>query len=923
MFIRSIFLASVFFLSLNAAPSVAQITQAVQANPALLNTPQAQAVMQEKGLSTTDVKQKLSESSTETSTETQKSDKIENDLDTTVEEFDKSDDDTLKADLEKSTIAKRIKPFDFKSDRQIRASLNKKQQTLIKKKLTRYSKRFYSNANKIDTASLPTPDDYIISNGDVLNIHIYGDRDQKSVFTVQSDGSIDLAFIGPVNIGGMKYKEAVDFLESQLQKHFQNSSFNISMNKYTSIQVTLIGEVNNPGIYNLSSFSTVKDLLVAAKGVNDNGSIRDIIVKRNNKVVANLDFYDLLFKGQNVGRTLLKHGDVIVIKKAETLVSIDGYVNSAAIFELKKGENLSKLIEYASGIKPDASKSNITVDRYSNNDKFETYKVSLAESQKFSIQNGDKIYVYPLDFTAKSSVSIYGNIVRPGSYRLDGEKTLNALLKESLAGGLKSFFLPQTFFEYGVIKRYSNDLVYKTLSFNLNDIIQNKKRLTLHPDDQIFIFHLNDIFANSYVTTKGETLLNPGKFQYIAGMTIQDAINASGIDGVIDDKVRVTTFTTKDFMPKTRFYSLSKEGCTVLNPYDELEVYDYYSVHALEPVYISGEVVNPTSVFYEKGMNLANLIRRAGGFNKRAYLKSAEIIRYYIDENQERQRKIITLDLEKQALNDIELHPFDRVKIFTIPNWNENRTVTIKGEVKFPGTYTVETGEELSSVLQRAGGFTSNAFIEAAVFTRESIKQNQIEQYNTSLAKIRRQLAIYNAMPANSKDAAASASASSTLNEVILEAKKYQPIGRLSIKLDSNLTKLENSEYNLVLQDKDTLVIPGKIDTISVFGEVFNPNSFVYSGKLDAEKYIELAGGYSRAADESNAYVIHADGTSEPIVNGWGMFSSNLDIVKGDTVVVPIYIKEYNQLDLWSSVAQVLSSFAITAAALQTVGVVN
>ncbi|MDQ7066961.1 MAG: SLBB domain-containing protein [Sulfurimonas sp.] len=179
------------------------------------------------------------------------------------------------------------------------------------------------------------------------------------------------------------------------------SSFKVSISSYSSIQVTLIGDVKYPGIYNLSSFSTPKDLLIVSKGVRKSASVRDISIKRNGETIANLDFYDLLFDAKNVGATLLKHGDIVVVKQAQKLVSIDGFVNNAAIFELKGKESLAKLIEYAGGMKASASKRHIKVDRYSDNSIFETYNVSYERAKNFQMQDGDKVFMYQLDASAE------------------------------------------------------------------------------------------------------------------------------------------------------------------------------------------------------------------------------------------------------------------------------------------------------------------------------------------------------------------------------------------------------------------------------------------------------------------------------------------------------------------------------------------
>jgi len=264
-------------------------------------------------------------------------------------------------------LAKRLNPFAYKSSAELRYGLSSKQLLKETSKLTRYSMNFYANENVVNSSALPTPDNYIISSGDTIRVHIYGDRDKEYSLEVNNNGNIDIEYIGPVKIAGLEYKNAKEVLISKLTKHFKQSNFNINMEKYSSIQVTLVGDVKHPGIYNVSSFSTAKDLLIVARGVRDTASVREILIKRNAKTIATIDFYDLLFKAKNITTTLLKHGDIIVIKEAKKLVTIDGFINHASIFELKSTETLSKLIEYAGGMKANASKKNIKVDRYANN----------------------------------------------------------------------------------------------------------------------------------------------------------------------------------------------------------------------------------------------------------------------------------------------------------------------------------------------------------------------------------------------------------------------------------------------------------------------------------------------------------------------------------------------------------------------------
>lgn len=1000
-----------------AEPSLAQVQQAVAKNPGLLNTPQAKAMMAEKGVSLSEVKQKLAETSLNTKQNSEgDTSVVDNNIDTTVEESTQES-DTNEEDLVRkvSHLVKNVNPFAYKSNKAIQKSLKSKQQSSSIEKLNRYSLSFYANKNKLDSSSLPTPNDYIMSVGDMIRIHIYGDRDKSYSVEIKNDGTIDLAYIGPIKLGGMKFIDAKKYLIDNLKNHFKMSEFNVNIDKYSTIQVTLIGDVKYPGLYNLSSFATVKDLLIVSKGIRKSASVRDIVVKRDSKVIANLDFYDLLFKGKSFGTILLKHGDIVIINKAKKLVSINGSVNNKAIFELNGRETLKSLIDYAGGMRPDASKSEIKISRYENNAKQKTYKVAYSNSKNFKMKDGDRVYIYPLDFTSKNSINVYGNIIRPGAYNLSKKHTLNDFFKEALKNGKEKFFLPDTYFDYALIKHYGKDLQYSSKSFNILDVISGKKIVQLSANDEVYIYGFNDIYTNSYITTNGKTLIKAGKLQYILGMTIQDAINASGINGVLDDEVRVTTYATEDFMPKTTFYSLESQGSTLLNAYDEIEVFDYYDTHLLEPVTITGEVVKPVSVSYEKNMSVNELLNIAGGFNKKAYTKTLSILRYYVDETQTRHQKVLSFDLSNVSLEDIKLEPYDEVKIskilgwdsqdyetvtiageirnpktikygkgitledlvimaggltkkaysrnieivrysvdeneervrtilkidtakqafssipleaydeiriFKIPKWNEKRSVTLKGEVKFPGIYSIESGEKISSVIERAGGFTNEAFVKGTVFTRESIRRRQISEYKNNLARLKHQLSLFNAMPANAKKAQNSSMATAKLDEVIIEAQKYAPIGRVGIVMDINITKIKEGKYNLVLKNQDTITVPSQIDTITVFGEVFNPTSFVYDDNMDADDYIELASGFSQGADEGRVYVIHADGSSEPIVSGWWIFSSYADIEKGDTIVVPLYIQEYNQLEVWDSVARILASFAITVATINTLGII-
>jgi len=920
MFLR-IFLLIVMATLSYAQPSISEIKAAISADPDLLNTPQAEALMKANGVTAQDIKARLAAANSSKQGDANKY--LFNDINASFSEDNTTTLDNNITDMnitKEDNATKLLNPFAYKNNEELKKELLKLQlKQKQQKKLQRYAQAFFANANSIDTSALPTPKDYILAPSNELEIHVYGSKDKTFNLTITKDGSIYFPYIGPIKVGGLTFEDAQKVIQSRLKKNYKGSDFAISVAKYSPIQVILVGNVKFPGVYNLTSFSTVKDLLLAAKGIREDSSVRSIVIKRAGKEFAKIDLYDLLIKGDMNNMQLLQNGDVVVVKSASNLVSIDGAIANSAIYELKDNENLSDLIAFSGGLQAKASRFHIRIERYINNEVLDTFELALKDAKKYKIKNGDKIFVYPLDSLTKRNITLFGNIVRPGEYGISKNMTIDKFFKKYIKKDKKDFFLPNTALHYAVIKRYSKDLDYKTISFDLTKAIKGKKKIVLKANDELYIYAQDDIEASKFVKTMGDNLLHPGTLLYFKGMTLQDAVNSSVIAGIIDDKVRVTTYNTPDHTPLTHFYSLSKEGDVQLSAYDEIEVYDYYTKQPLEPVSIQGEVVAPIETFYEKGMTLEDLLKLAGGFTPMSYKKRVEIVRSYIDKNDVRQKKILDINLENKNLKDITIKPYDDVTIFKIPNWNNKKVVIIQGEVKFPGKYTIEDGEKLSHVLKRAGGFTKNAFIEGAVFTRESIRLNQIEQYQRNLSKIKRELSMYNAMPANSRQAT-NIQNISALNDIMAEARKYQPIGRVSIKLQRDLKEFEKSEYNIVLEDKDTVTIPTQKDTVTVFGEVFNPTSFIYNSDLDGYDYIDMASGLSRSADEDSLYVIHADGTSEPLESGWWIFTSYADIQKGDTIVAPVFIKEDRMLDIWGSVAKIMSSFAITAASLNTLG---
>ena len=262
----------------------------------------------------------------------------------------------------------------------------------------------------------------------------------------------------------------------------------------------------------------------------------------------------------------------------------------------------------------------------------------------------------------------------------------------------------------------------------------------------------------------------------------------------------------------------------------------------------------------------------------------------------------------------------DEITIFPISNWGDNKYITIKGLVKFPGSYPIEEGEKLSNVIKRAGGFLSTAFIEASVFTREEVRLLQERRLSQSLDKLRNQVvkASTNAekVGESKEDAEKKLLA---IKQLEIDAKNNRPIGRVSLNLYHDINRFKNSQYDITLKDKDTLYVPSISDTVSVVGEVLNQNTFIYDSELNTQDYLAKAGGPTELANEDYIYIIKANGETLKYEEKffWG---NKKEIFKGDTIIVPMEYDMFSDMKFAKDISSILYQFAITAASLKTVG---
>ncbi len=953
----SIFIILLTASTLYGAFSAAQIQQAkamVTKNPSLLNTPKAKELMQkqQKGL--------IDEGTYSDSM--QKSEPIENNIEPTSEtsEVESSlsdeEDKILQQDIKIDTMS-RLAPQEYKSNDEELYRIKSKNDTRKHKKLTRFSKEFFKNKNKISQTSINAPSNYIINRGDTITFWVYGASNQQHALKVNNQGNINIPEIGPVKVAGEQYAEVKELLTNYLSSSYKNSDVVVDLNAYSTAQVTLTGFVQTPGIFNTSSISSVKDILIEAQGVADVGSVRNIQIKRNGQTIATIDYYHLLSLGLDHGDIVLQPNDTIHVPRAYGLVHLEGAVNKEAIFEIERGESLAKILKIAGGMKSQADGLKIYIKRYDHNRAIKYHKITRAEASRFRLKDGDEIYVGEMGTTNERYIEIVGNVITEGKREINTDSIqLSQLLKKELRNGkLNTLFLENTLLDYAVVKRVGEDLTPQMINVNLSNILEGAEDFTLLNRDTLYIYNKLDTELNQFVTisqafTEKEIedvnitqtlLMQEGKQLYTEGMTLKDLIYAAGIKGPFDTKrVKIINYDVKLNKADVNIIDYEKNPNHKLKPFDKVYLFDFFETNPTKIAYLTGEVVKPGKYEVAEAMTLKKFIESAGGFNEKAYPKECEIIRYHI-ENDERQKKIFNVALKDVGSFLIQAH--DEINIRRIPNWYERKIITLKGEVKFPGTYVIHSGEKLSSVIKRAGGYTNDAFLYGAVFTREEIAKLQQESLKVELSKLKEQVILASLRAAGSKSMNNINISESikAVESLIVEAEQLTPIGRIAINLgydekgkngdalcegyEQSGNKYANNGLagtasDLTLKDKDTLYIPSFNDTVVISGEVMNPMASVYLGD-SIRDYISKSGGLTEIADTDHIYVMHANGEAQKGTIGSYLFSSNkVHVKKGDVIIIPKKLMFQRGIDVVSEVADIFYKLTLTVAAMHTVG---
>ena len=773
------------------------------------------------------------------------------------------------------------------------------------------------------------PDTYLIGRGDTLNINFYGKESESYEVVVDREGRISIPNLSPVQVAGLTFAEVKELIKAKVEQEVIGIKAFVSVGKLRSIRVLVLGEAYKPGSYSVSSLTTVSHALFVSGGVSDIASLRNIQVKRAGKVVANFDLYDLLINGDSSNDIILKPGDVVFIPSVGSQVAVEGMVKRPAIFELKKGETAAQLLKMAGGLKPQAYAKKAIVERFNNNNMKEVLSIDFSSNQiNYTPRDGDRIRFNPVSFQYQNSISLIGAVARPGHYQWHQGKHISDVLT-SVRGDL----LPQADLGYGLLVREVNvagDI--QVFQFDIAQAIVKAAEhdLELKANDKLFVFSRyqekqaeESALANMALTEEQQQQQYKVKqwheyqqreFEKYIGVTGSSAGLKSKEDrtksiadiakhNLTDDE---ELLETKDYAVFSRFNLLKpiisklKQQATVTMAMQLVEINGHVTYPGVYPLTVNGEV--------------NDLIAAAGGLLESAYTEQAEITR--VMDGDASKVKHIKFNLQAAMLGsngeNIALRSKDSINIFSIPNWQENVKVELKGEVKFPGVYTIRRGETLSNLLERAGGFSEFAAPNAAIFTREAIRKQEQQQLAKLSEDLRRDIA--------SKSFENSVSSNSLsydeMNKLLNDLASVEAVGRLVI----DLPMIVEDKQRLVLQNGDALYVPSKRDSISVIGEVNYATSHLFQQGITVDDYIDLSGGLKERAADERIYIIKANGSVKiPSTGSWFAVNDTNTLEAGDTIVVPMNSDYMDNLTLWSTATQIIYQLGVAVAAISSI----
>jgi protein involved in polysaccharide export with SLBB domain len=779
---------------------------------------------------------------------------------------------------------------------------------------------------------LPVGPDYVVGPGDSLAIDLWGGISTKLVRIVDRQGRVTLPEAGPLLVSGRSLGEVQQAVQAAIGTEYRDTSADVSVSRLRTVRVYVVGEVEEPGAYDISSLSTSLNALVAAGGATPRASLRSLKHMRGRKELEEIDAYDLLLHGVSPDASRLENGDTLLVPPVGPQVTVTGMVRRPAIYELKGEKTVEDVLELAGGILPAAALRHVEVQRLEAHEKRTMLTLDLspdnsAPSQltSFQVQEGDEIHIFPIAAYNQDTIYLQGHVLRPGRYSYhDGMKLTD------LVATYKDI-LPEPAAHYGeIIRLNAPDFRPTVVSFDLAAAMADPVAAPqLQPLDTVRIFSRFDFEPAPTVSVAGE-VRSPGNYRTAGQASLRDAVYLAG--GLLPDAA----------LDKAQLFRVNPDGSSkifsvnlasalsgsvadniLLQPRDRLLIHRNTSRVEPSVVEITGEVAKPGRYPYTENMHVEDLIRAAGGLKRSADARTADLTRYAASGGSSQQSQISLASLENgNATEDVPLHSGDVLAIRQVPGWSDvGAAVKVSGEVMHPSTFGIEPGERLSSVLARAGGYTGQAYPYGAVLMRREVRDMEARNQLALIARMKAERLQLKALPDGDTDQKnAKLNALAQTDSTMSQLATNPPIGRVVIHIASDVKQWKNTPADVALRDGDVLVIPKKASVVTVNGQVFNPTAISAQSGRSAKWYLSQAGGLTPLADKKAVFVVRADGSVLSAKNnGGGLLSGDplsTTLRPGDAVIVPEKTPKIGGVN-WQLImqsAQLASSVALAVA---------
>ncbi len=771
------------------------------------------------------------------------------------------------------------------------------------------------------------PDSYVLGIGDELVIALVGPTNRLITTAIDREGNVLIPELPPIRAAGLPLGEFRKSLREQVAKALLGTEAYVSVGELRVITVTLVGEVGAPGLYHLPSLVDLLGALGGAGGIAKTGSLRHVRIIGRDGRSRTVDLYDVL-----AGRRAdlrIRDGDRIFVPVIGPTVAVAGDVKRPGIYELKEADatvDVARVLALAGG--PLRARGNL-IQRYRLDGEGRQH-VARVDAQA-TVSPSDIYIIRPERALKVGRVALLGHVRQPGDRALTAADSVRALIQDGEALG------PRPYLPFAVLETEdpaTRQRLYRPI--DLTPVLAGTTDIALKDKDRLFVFGMGEIaylaspVVRAAILSPKETLsrrcaaldhlaqrvrqADNERFANILRsvfVTREDRQTAgAGQEGGQTAEVAAAAAVAADEIVSEQELrqAARTRACNAFyeaNP-DLLPLAIEYGTVAI------GAVRKPGLYPFAEPASLRDLVAAAGGLARSADISRIEITN--LAPEHERSKRGVErryVDLHEEPMGDVVLRAGDIVRFSAKQVDAEPGTVLLAGEVRYPGVYTIEKGETLLSVLERAGGLTPEAYPFGAVFTRERVKQEQQEGFRRTARELNNALALA-ALKRDTRGEALTAAAQLARSFATVEA-----AGRVVIEADPTMLRA-HPELDTVLEAGDTLYIPKRPNFVLVIGDVLNPGALQFAPDKTVEDYIDEAGGFQLTADKSRVFVVYPNGVAQPVrVSSW--LRESVTLPPGTTIVVPKDVDPLKTLDLIRDVTQVLSQLAVSAASIAVI----